>query len=1491
MIETLAKTGKKALTVSVVGTTIAWATGVAAFVPMLAGAATLTDGDLIKASGPAVYYYRGTDGKRCPFPNDKVFYSWFSDFKSVKTLTDAELAAVGLCSTPMTYRSGTRLVKIATDPKVYAIELPNTLRHVADEATAKALFGDNWNKQIDDVPDVFFGNYAASDKQVTTAMPPAGFVFKASDTAKLYYIDKDSAGAYSKREVSDLNAFKANGWKEKDIRSVAPAVLAGLTAGTAIASAEKALSMPQWAAAPAGQTPAQQPVAVTGNLSVALDASTPVTGGTLVTGATADVAGAGQAGAKLAVFNFTNGTNAELKVTALALKRIGVSADTTLASVYLYEGMNRLSDAASVSSGKITFNSSAGLFSVAAGATKKLWVAANIAGATSGQTVGVGILDAASIVTSPSATVAGTFPINGNLLSIAQATLATVSFGAVTPAAANIDPQNDYVMWQATATVGVRAVNLKKMTFREVGSGDFKDIKNFRLLVDGAQVAGPIADLDANGYVVFDLSSATKKLETGGRVIKVLADIVGGTNRTFSLSLRDVSDSAFEDVDYNAAVTPNVGGAAFSARTSGDQTVNAGTLTITKTNDSPSGNIVLSGTGVLLGKYTLTATGENMKIESLYARAIRNGGAGAATITLRNGALYANGVQVGSTTNLATVAAGTQYSLGSSLIVEPGKPVTLEIKADVFDNTGANDLVATDTLQASIVGTANNVLRTKTLNYGTFPGVGADVNTNVLTIASGSLTLTKDQSMGNQNVVVPKQGNLLGQWSLTNAGAVEDVNLNTLTVDFTFADEFAAADLTNVYVKYGTKTGSTKATVSATAGANTWSINETIAKSASLMVQVYGDIAAGAVVTETTPDTVIPSLLVAGTTALSSTAVNTNSNAVLAGQTTTARLNGTLTVSVDPSSPVAAQSIAGTTSDGALKLKLSGTREDLYVKDITFRADTTGHEVAVASMSLWQSSAVNGPWAQVSDAKPYTLSNVANVPGSSRWTLSGDGRIKVTKDSTVYLLVKPTYVSSNQTATTANWMPYIFLSDLQVEGSNGSLAPSSATPNLVNDTGVIIQTNASATYVDSTEDDTAADTTATATTIVTANGIAFSPGDIIFIDEDAGGDWDRATEELMTVLYDAGANLTVQRGVFGTTAVAYAANAVNIYRLSGTVATNTYAGAVGSIQYVLPNKLSLGISSTGYVHGSAQKVATLTATAGTNAADPGQNNVTLTYVDLTVSKSTASINNVLLYPSQFDLNATYVTNCVALSQTKWRCTLATAGSTNQITEGSAVTYNVYADVGYSNTGGSIEFSVGNLGTGPGADVSWTSSVPLDSTTVAQTWVYQGVTQIKAGAQSTTAAVTDSDTTAPTISSLAFGGGAADTLITADTITITYSERMDPAQISTTLIPGGVAITPADGATGDVTLSAAGLVTIVGLANTDVDGGASNASTYGTSLTLNSAGTIVTITLTLATGTGALSAGEVFGDITGLTNMRDVNGNASADSAVNASGNI
>ena len=150
--------GRKAFTVSVVVATIAWSIGLAALLlPLAAGAATLSSGDLIKASLPAVYYY-GADGKRYVFPNEKTYKTWYSDFSSVKTVTDSELAAVSIGGN-VTYKPGVKMVKITTDPKVYAVDAGGSLRWVNSENMASLLYGGSWASSVEDIPDAFFVNY------------------------------------------------------------------------------------------------------------------------------------------------------------------------------------------------------------------------------------------------------------------------------------------------------------------------------------------------------------------------------------------------------------------------------------------------------------------------------------------------------------------------------------------------------------------------------------------------------------------------------------------------------------------------------------------------------------------------------------------------------------------------------------------------------------------------------------------------------------------------------------------------------------------------------------------------------------------------------------------------------------------------------------------------------------------------------------------------------------------------------------------------------------------------------------------------------------------------------------------------------------------------------------------------------------------------------------------------------------------------------------
>ncbi len=117
-------------------------------------------------------YYIGTDAKRHAFPNGRVFATWYANFDDVKSVTVERLGQYALGAN-ITYRPGARMVKFTTDPKVYAVGRGGVLRWVKTEAAAIALYGNDWNKKIDDIADAFYANYNfGTDVETTTDFNP-----------------------------------------------------------------------------------------------------------------------------------------------------------------------------------------------------------------------------------------------------------------------------------------------------------------------------------------------------------------------------------------------------------------------------------------------------------------------------------------------------------------------------------------------------------------------------------------------------------------------------------------------------------------------------------------------------------------------------------------------------------------------------------------------------------------------------------------------------------------------------------------------------------------------------------------------------------------------------------------------------------------------------------------------------------------------------------------------------------------------------------------------------------------------------------------------------------------------------------------------------------------------------------------------------------------------------------------------------------------------
>jgi hypothetical protein len=598
----------------------------------------------------------------------------------------------------------------------------------------------------------------------------------------------------------------------------------------------------------AGQLyPSQGTVVVNpGSVSAGLASSNPASS-TLV---------AGQATADLAHFSF-NGTGT---ITSITLNRTGVSADTTLSNVYLFEGSVRLTDAASVSSGNITFSG----LNLAVNGPKVISVRSDIATGTSGQTVGVTL---ASAMTG-STNVVGT-PVAGNVHTIATATLATVAVGVPT-STTTTDPGNDVNVWQSDFSVGTRDVVFSRLALRQIESINSADLKNFRLLVDGVQVASQ-QNLDANGYVTF--SGFSKTLTTGTRQVKVLVDVIGGSSRNIKMSLRNKADVDLRDSQYNVNITAT---GTFPAQPSSATAVSSGSLTVTKATNSPSGSVTKDASNVVIGRWTFTAYGEPVKVETLNVAIDTNNTD--ADYTLRNGKIMVNGSQVGSTTGLVAAGAATSAaSFTTNFTVNPGTPVTVELVADIYDeeDTGA-ELVNGSTITATLLTGSSNA--TRQVSLGTINAPSSSIVANTLTVAVGSLAMTQTSTYTNQTTVDPVTAYKLASFQIAG-NSTEDVNVHTISADIAVTGTGDITDVTDVYFKInGTTQTAVKSTVTATG--NTYSVSFSVPKNGTVSLDMYANLGSDFVAT----DTVIATVTVTGNTASSSTSVNTGA---VAGQTIT----------------------------------------------------------------------------------------------------------------------------------------------------------------------------------------------------------------------------------------------------------------------------------------------------------------------------------------------------------------------------------------------------------------------------------------------------------------------------------------------------------------------------------------------------------------------------------------------------------------------------
>jgi len=749
-------------------------------------------GSLIKMNGLSSVYYLGADGKRYVFPNQTTYNSWYKDFSGVVTISQSELESYPLGSN-ITMRPGTYLVKITTNPKVYAVEPGGLLRAIPDEASAKALYGDNWAKRVVDVPDAFFTNYKMGTTLAAGEIP-AGTLVKNPNNPDVYYFDGTNY-----RKIVDEAAFNANRFRFDFVLTISTAITAS---GNNITTNE--FGNPDSSATGQGTQPGQG----TG-LTVALSSETPASA-TIPSNSSHVV---------FTKFNITASSDGAVVLDTIKVKRSGVGPYNDISGVYLYDGDVRLTNRKTFTSDTNEAEFSALNYTIPAGTTKTFSIVADIDDAGKTGNHALGIASASAITTIGGAVVSGSFPVIGNMMSLSAtpagiATIEPVTTGLTDP---TIGDTNVAVASFKIETDEDSYFN--SITLKQDGSLATNLLSNFKLYQGSTEV--PVSYTINNRRVTLILNTPFKMLSGASKIFTVKADISSNAETGKDIVF-------FVDTNADLLVTSDAYGFGLAtditkydtAAKSKTLTLKGGSVTISN-GSAPAHDVKTDSTGVELARVTLKSNADTVEIQKmtvqiLSTKVTSSYVVGTTTITDSYGTYYDkgsdgkyNGTDILLIRNIKIKDATTGQTLASA------KAIT-----DATGWTDANDVDApltftwTDYFTVS-KGTTRTLVIVADINSNQTSGVqhtakfdftagnftvkdsqdntvtdivpASVISGNPVTTKTSSLTVSRASSPESRTVVKGSTVDALGMIWSAGSGTGNDVKVSALTLD-TYVD-------------------------------------------------------------------------------------------------------------------------------------------------------------------------------------------------------------------------------------------------------------------------------------------------------------------------------------------------------------------------------------------------------------------------------------------------------------------------------------------------------------------------------------------------------------------------------------------------------------------------------------------------------------------------------------------------------------------------------
>ena len=784
--------------------------------------ASASAGDLIKMDGLSSVYYLGSDGKRYVFPNSTTYFSWYPNFSGVITIPASELQSYPLGGN-VTMRAGTKLVKITTDPSVYAVEPNGVLRKIQSEAQASALFGSNWNKRVVDVPDAFFTNYTIGSALANGSIPVGSLVKNASG-AEIFYFDGTNY-----RSIASESAFNANRFAWGDIITAGSTVTAG---GNSISSAEFTN---------VAQNGGNGTVTTGSGLMVSLNANTPA------------ATSIPQNGSRVpfAKVNLTAANDGAVSVNSITVKRIGLSTYSNVDKVWAEKDGVIVASKKSMNSSDESILTFSPALIVNAGQTVTLDFIVSLTGTGSGN-MGLSIATA-SAVSSTGASVTGSFPINSNIMSLTSYSVVNLSISNSNTSTQTLkvgDEKVELGHFELGFNGTAKDVSVKSIMFKNNGVEDLtKATMNLYLEQAGSKVS---TSYTVNGrYVTFYFPTTGLDLlkDDASKIFYIKGDVIAKENTatsSFAFALNKSSDivayeksTGFGANVYFGTGTPLVSADGYVVS---NITISSGAVSVSKKSTSPSDTTIIKGSDnvVLLANVradeAITADGINLLYSDVYAN----------TNQFENVRVYINGALLDSFDPSATSTFANQ-SIDSTLNLNKGDN---EIKVMAKAKTNASPSATFQVkLDSNIFSSPSNknpqyVVSTNAVPAGSIAGSATG---GIFTVQGAALTTVISDGYANNKPIVKGSTDVsLGKFTVkatndtakvTSISFGPNVGAATATLDSSISDMKLYVD--GVAVGNTVDFGST--------GANFSSLNFDIVKDSTKSIELKGSFDSSAV--------------------------------------------------------------------------------------------------------------------------------------------------------------------------------------------------------------------------------------------------------------------------------------------------------------------------------------------------------------------------------------------------------------------------------------------------------------------------------------------------------------------------------------------------------------------------------------------------------------------------------------------------------------------